>query len=155
MLLASTGRSATAVRWCRRLRVRVLGRSDVDVPRHPRAGRVLGHGVISTLLGVAALVPLGVEALSVLRGALYGFVDPGPYDHSWGGPGKAGAWAVHFLAGLLLAPAGVLVMAGIAAVQDRLTLRLLGHHVGRWATVAATVLTVSAVTLAVAWSRQI
>ncbi|UQU61905.1 hypothetical protein COUCH_22990 [Couchioplanes caeruleus] len=155
VLLASTGRSAAAVRSWRRLRVRVLGRSDVDVVRQPGTARVIGHGLVGALLGLAALVPLGVEALFVMRGVLYGFVDPGPYDHSWGGPGKGGAWAVHFLVGLLLSPAGFLMMAGIAAVQDRLTLRLLGHRIPRWVTAAATVLTLGAAAFVVAWSRQI
>ncbi|WP_199509921.1 hypothetical protein [Nucisporomicrobium flavum] len=155
VLLASIGRSAVAVRWWCRLRVRVLGRSAVDVPRRPGTVRVIGHGLVSALLGIAALVPLGVEALFVLRGMFYGFVDPGPYDHSWGGPSKGGAWAMHFLISLLLSPTGFLMLAGLAAVQDRLTLRLLGHRVPRWVTPAATVLTLGAGAFVIAWSRQI
>lgn len=144
----------------------LCGRTDAAVARWPRrpdpgaAGRpglvpVAGHALISLLLGAAALVPFGVELAFVVRGVFYGLVDSGPYDQSWGGPSRGGAWAAHFLIGLPMAAAGVLILIGIAAVHQRLAPVLAGRRPAPWVIPVALSIPVPAVALFIAWLHQI
>ncbi|MEU5782453.1 hypothetical protein [Micromonospora lupini] len=149
------GAGAAAARW-RRLRTGLLGAPPTPAPgRRPGPVAVLGHGLLSLLLGVVALLPLGVQLLMVLRGVLYGIVDPGPYDHSWGGPTRAGAWLAHFLVGLPMAAAGLAALIGIAAVHQRLTRRLDGERTAVWLLPATLLIAAAGALLFVAWLHQI
>ncbi|MET8085151.1 hypothetical protein [Micromonospora sp. NPDC005237] len=149
------GAGAAAARW-RTLRTGLLGAPPTPATgRRPGPVAVLGHGLLSLLLGVVALVPLGVELLMVLRGVLYGIVDSGPYDHSWGGPTRAGAWLAHFLVGLPMAAAALLALIGIAAVHQRLTRRLDGERAPAWLIPVTLLIAVAGALLFVAWTHQI
>lgn len=114
-----------------------------------------GNALVGLLLGILALIPLGLQALFVARGVLYGWVDPGPYDHSWGGPGRGGAWAVHFLVGLPIAAVGIAGLAGIAALHRRWTAHLAGERGGGWVLPVILLLTVAEVAFFIAWLHQI
>ncbi|MGW1452650.1 hypothetical protein ACWCO3_30995 [Micromonospora sp. NPDC002411] len=116
---------------------------------------MLGHAGLSLLVGAVALLPIGVEVLMVLRGVLYGVVDPGPYDNSWGGPSRGGAWLAHFLVGLPLAAAGLAALIGIAAVHQRLTGRLDGERSPLWLLPTVLLMAVAGALLFVAWTHQI
>lgn len=152
--VAALGRPGAAPSWWRRLRTRLLGAAPAPAGR-PRTTAVLGHAVSSILLGVVALVPLGVQVLLVLRGALYGLVDRGPYDHSWGGPSRAGAWLAHFLVGVPISLAGLAALVGIATVHQRLTASLDGAPRARWLTPVVVVICLAGALFVVAWSRQL
>jgi hypothetical protein len=156
LVAAPVGRSdAAAARW-RALRTGLLGAPPVAGPgRRPGPVAVAGHGLLSLLLGVTALVPLGVELLMVLRGVLYGIVDPGPYTHSWGGPTRAGAWLAHFLVGLPMAAAGLVALVGIAAVHQRLTRGLDGARPAPWLIPVTLLIALAGALLFVAWTHQI
>ncbi|HEX5594664.1 MAG TPA: hypothetical protein VFX61_01375 [Micromonosporaceae bacterium] len=152
---ALLGRAGTAAGWWSRMRERVLG-----VPSLPPIGRVtaaalLGHALLSMLLGVAALVPLGIELLMVLRGLLYGLVDRGPYDHSWGGPSMAGAWLAHFAVGIPFTVVAALALIGIAAVHQRLTTALAGQPRAPWLVPVALMTPLPAIAFFLAWLHQI
>ncbi|MEV4538987.1 hypothetical protein AB0J82_34960 [Asanoa sp. NPDC049518] len=151
---AIAGRRGSAVAWWRGLRVRLLDGSAVPA-RQPRTTAVVAHALVSLALGLVALVPLGVQVLFVLRGLLYGLVDRGPYDHSWGGPSRGGAWVAHIAAGIPEVLAALAVLVGIAALHQRLTASLDGVRRPRWLlpTVAMTVLATAL--LFVAWTRQL
>ncbi|MEV0152673.1 hypothetical protein AB0H57_02880 [Micromonospora sp. NPDC050686] len=152
---ALTGRSrSAAARWWRLRGVLPVAERVPEGPA-PGAVAVAAHAVASLLLGTAALVPLGVVLLMVLRGALYGVVDPGPYDTSWGGPTRAGAWLAHFLVGIPFTVAALAALAGVAAVHQRLTLALHGARRAGWLVPATVLISLVAVLLVVAWSRQI
>ncbi|WP_052359485.1 hypothetical protein [Actinoplanes friuliensis] len=146
------GRGAAG--WWRALRTRLLQAAPVAEGR-PGTGAVAVHAVQSLLLGVAALIPLGMQVLMVLRGALYGFVDPGPYDTSWGGPTRGGAWAAHFLISVPLSLAGLALLVGIAAMHQRLTASLDGERRARWLTPVTAGLCVAGGLFLVGWVRQI
>ncbi|MET7668433.1 hypothetical protein [Micromonospora luteifusca] len=149
------GAGAAAARW-RALRTGLLGAAPTTTPsRRPGPLAVLGHALLSLLLGAVALLPLGVELLMVLRGVLYGVVDSGPYDHSWGGPTRAGAWLAHFLVGLPLSAAGLAALIGIAAVHQRLTRRLDGERGPLWLIPTALLMALAGALLFVAWTHQI
>ncbi|MFE0762163.1 hypothetical protein [Streptomyces smyrnaeus] len=96
------------------------------------AGRVLVHAVLTVLLGVLALIPVAVLTLLIARGPFYGFVDSGPYDDSWGGPSKAGAWLAHFGVSLPLAAVAIGLLYGLAALHRRMTAPLRGERRPVW-----------------------
>ncbi|MET8279726.1 hypothetical protein [Micromonospora sp. NPDC005174] len=149
------GRDAAVERW-RALRTGLLAAPPAGAPgRRPGTLAVLGHALLSLLLGLVALLPLGVEVLMVLRGVLYGLVDPGPYDHSWGGPSRGGAWLAHFLVGLPLAAGGLAALIGIAAVHQRLTRRLDGERSPAWLLPTTLLIAAAGAVLFVAWTHQI
>ncbi|WP_433264838.1 hypothetical protein ACQPWR_30925 [Micromonospora vinacea] len=149
------GAGAAVARW-RALRGWLLGTPPTAAPgRRPGTVAVLGHALLTLLVGAVALLPLGVELLMVLRGVLYGVVDPGPYDNSWGGPTRAGAWLAHFLVGLPMAAAGLAALIGIAAVHQRLTRRLDGERGPLWLLPTVLLMAVAGALLFVAWTRQI
>jgi hypothetical protein len=149
------GRAGTAAGWWLKLRERILGASPQRPIRRVRGGAVLGHALLSALLGVAALVPLGVELLMLLRGLLYGLVDRGPYDHSWGGPSLAGAWLAHFAVGVPFTVVAALALVGLAAVHQRLTAALAGQRRAPWLVPVALLAPLPAVVFFIAWLHQI
>ncbi|WP_320067838.1 hypothetical protein [Micromonospora sp. RTGN7] len=151
--LLGQGRSVAG--WWNILRTRLLSAPGVDPTRRPGAVAVVNHALLSLLLGAAALVPLGAVLLIVARGALYGFVEPGPFDNSWGGPTLAGAWLAHFLIGIPFALAGLAALAGIAAVHQRLTLALHGARRAPWLVLATVVVALFGALIIFAWSQQL
>jgi hypothetical protein len=154
LFAAVIGRQQWTVASWRRLRTRLLDLPAVPGGR-PRTLAVAGHAMGSLLLGVMAVVPLGVEVLWLLRAVLYGFVDSGPYDHSWGGPTRGGAWVAHFLIGTPEALAGLAALAGIAALHQRLTAALDGVRTPRWLMPTVVAAGLATALLFVAWTRQL
>lgn len=155
MLAALSGRAGAAGSWWRWLRTRVLGAPASQATRPRGSVAVIGHALLSVLLGAAAVVPLGVEVLFILRGVLYGLVDRGPYNNSWGGPSRAGAWLAHFLIGTPMAVAGLLALIGIAAVHQRLTLALDGKRGAAWLVPATLLISLAGAAFLIAWLHQL
>src|SRR5690348_15933314 len=85
--LAVAGRPATAARLSSGWQSRIGRPAELPGRFLPAAG----NAVMGLLLGLLALIPLGVEVAFVARGIFYGWVDHGPYDTSWGGPTRGGA----------------------------------------------------------------
>lgn len=144
LVAALVGRAHSAARWWR-----------VEQPGRAGVLGTVGHAVLGLLLGAAALVPFGLILAFIFRGVFYGLVDHGPYDNSWGGPSRAGAWLVHFLIALPIAGVAVLLLAGIAALHRRLSPLLMGRRPAGWVLVTAVVVPVPAVVFFIAWLHQI
>jgi hypothetical protein len=155
VIVALSGAARAAAPWWRWLRTRVLGAPSPQATRRPGFFALVGHALLSVLLGTAALMPLGIEVLFVLRGVFYGLVDRGPYNNSWGGPTLAGAWSAHFLVGVPLAAAGLLALIGIAAVHQRLTLALDGGRRAPWLVPVTLVISLAGALFFVAWLHQL
>jgi hypothetical protein len=155
LVATACGRRRTAAGAWHRLRTGVLGLAPAPATEPPSAVAALGHALLSVLLGATALIPLGVILAFVFRGVGYGLVDHGPYDHSWGGPTRAGAWLVHFLVGAPAAAAAVLALAGVAAVHQRLTLAMSGRRRAPWLIPLAVLIPLPAAAFFVAWLHQI
>ena len=123
--------------------------------RRPAEPLPAGRAAAGLVLGALAIVPLGVLVLFVARGVLYGIVVDGPYDTSWGGPTRAGAWAAHFLVGVPLAVLALFALSGLAGLHRRWGRLIDGEHGNRWV-VPVTGLIVAATGLLVwAWTRQL
>jgi hypothetical protein len=121
----------------------------------PGPVRLLAHALPAALLGLLALIPVGVEILFVLRGVLYGLVDHGPYDHSWGGPTAGGAWLAHFGIGLPCAVAGVMVLWLLNRLHARLAGGMWGRKVGFGPVLLTALACVGGVALMIAWIHQL
>lgn len=155
LAFALSGRASAAAGWWRWLRTRLLGEPSAQVTHRPGAGALAGHALLSLLLGIAALVPLGIEALYLVRGVLYGLFDHGPYTDSWGGPTMAGAWLAHFLVGAPFAVAGLLCLRGLAAVHQRLSRALDTGRRAPWLTPVTLIICLAATLLLFAWLQQL
>lgn len=118
-------------------------------------GRALAHAGLSVVLWFPALVLLGASILAVVRGLLYGLVDPGPYTEAWGGPTRAGAWTAHALVGLLTLAVAGLGFYGLVALHTRMTRRLLGTGGSGWTIPAALFIGAVTLLLIISWIRQI
>ena len=101
------------------------------------------------------LLVMGMAVLSVVRGAFYGFVDDGPYDDSWGGPTRAGAWLAHFGVGLVSLFVAAVALIGLGALRTRLERPAYGEKAPRWAAAVAIFLLIFSVYLLGAWIAQI
>ncbi|MFD7137709.1 hypothetical protein [Streptomyces sp. NPDC059894] len=124
--------------------------------RHSLSVRRLVHAVMGIFLGALSLVAVGVELLFIARGVLYGLVDQGPYDTSWGGPTRAGAWVAHFAVGLPIAVAAMALLWSIAGINDRLGARLVrGERIGVWVLPTALLACAGGAVFVVAWLHQI
>ncbi|MEU2503616.1 hypothetical protein ABZ621_02785 [Streptomyces sp. NPDC007863] len=149
--LVVAGRADRAREWWAR-----VGEEDpAAAARRPGAGRLLVHALVCVPLGLIALVPVGVELLFVLRGVLYPLVESGPYDHSWGGPTLAGAWAAHFLVSLPFAAAGLGALGLLHRLYHRLAGGLWGRRVGLWPVLALLVTALACTVLVIAWTHQL
>jgi hypothetical protein len=132
----------------------------VTVPRRPagaRPGRwaASGHAAVGLALGVVAVIPLAAVALFVARGVLYGIVVAGPYDTSWGGPTRTGAWIAHFLVGLGLAVLSLFALSGLAGLYTRWGRLLAGERGQRWVVPVTALVVVTTGLLVWAWTRQL
>ncbi|MFC0626354.1 hypothetical protein [Kribbella deserti] len=124
--------------------------------RPDRRLRAAVYGPASLILGVLGWFLLLVLALVVVRGICYGFVEPGPYGPgTWGGPTRAGAWAVH---AAVAVPIGLLVVPLIWALgrlNTRVIQHLYGEPVARWVPPVVAVVCAAGVFLIVTWIAQI
>ncbi|MBO8184419.1 hypothetical protein [Streptomyces spirodelae] len=141
--------------------VMALGGQDAPARRALRAGagtgrgRVMVHAFLTVLLGVLALIVTGVLAIGTARGLFYGFVDSGPYDDSWGGPTKAGAWLAHFAVSLPVTAVSVGLLYGLAALHRRMTAPLRGERRPAWVLPIVLLSCVGASLFVVAFSHQL
>jgi hypothetical protein len=120
--------AAAGLQWGLARRYLAL-RSDEPAPREG-AGRVLAHAVLSLPLNLVSLA-LTVYLWSLVPANLAYPLRPGTmdsYQHSWGGPSLAGAWAVHAVGGgLVFLFANPWIVKAITSLQGRLARRLLGR----------------------------
>jgi hypothetical protein len=127
--LALLGGYQAAARLQRGLARRYLVvRIDQPAPRDS-AGRVLAHALLSLPLNLASLA-LTVYLWLLVPANLAYPLRPGTmdsYQHSWGGPTLAGAWAVHAAGGVVFLFATPWIVKAIMWLQGRLARRLLGH----------------------------
>ncbi|MBU6531721.1 NUDIX hydrolase [Streptomyces mayonensis] len=124
-------------------------------PPRPDRVRVMAHAALAVLLGALSLVLAAVILLALARGALYGLVDRGPYDASWGGPSRAGAWLAHFAAAVPAGCAALGALHGITALHHRVTAPLRGERRVRWALPTALGCALAGTLFVVAFVRQL
>lgn len=142
-----------ALRWVRRTAA-PKGHTWNSTGYRPRL-RLVAHYLMSVLLGLVAWMLFAIVAMMIARGALYGIVDPGPYDDSWGGPSHAGAWLVHFVMSLPVIALALMLVTGVARLHYIVAGSIYGHRPPRWAASMAVITCVGAAVFFIAWLRQI
>ncbi|MEC3917545.1 hypothetical protein [Nocardia sp. CDC160] len=134
--------------------VRRVFRSPFEL-RDPGVGRALVHSVLALAVGLVAWFAAFLMVIAAVRGIFYPLIAAHDYEHSWGGPTLAGAWAVHFAGGALPFPLWILLIAGLGWIQLQLTRRLLGR-VGPWWPVPISVLLfLGGTAFFIAWLHQV
>ncbi|AYF76446.1 hypothetical protein D7D52_24430 [Nocardia yunnanensis] len=123
--------------------------------REPSPWRSLVHTVLAAASGLLAWFAAFLMVMAAVRGIFYPLVAAGDYQHSWGGPTLAGAWAVHFAGGALPFPLWILLIAGFGVLEQRLAQRLLGREGSWWPIPVAVVLSAAGVVFFRAWLHQI
>ncbi|MEV6309337.1 NUDIX hydrolase [Streptomyces sp. NPDC051840] len=121
----------------------------------PGRTRMAALAGATALLGALSLVLTAVFLMAVARGPFYGLVDQGPYDHSWGGPGRTGAWVAHFAVSAPVSIAAIAALYGVAGLQHRLTAPLRGERRARWVVPSVLVCCAAGALFAVAFTRQL
>ncbi|MFD4439546.1 hypothetical protein ACFWPK_07165 [Nocardia sp. NPDC058519] len=138
-----------------RLRVpRLLLREPVGA-QNVSLARCLIQSVLSGGVGLLGWFLAMLSVLVLVRGLAYPLVAADGYENSWGGPTLAGAWAVHAVLGVLIAPVFVAMIALFGRLQLRVTRTVLGGDRSWWAIPIALVLAASGTLFFVAWVHQI
>ncbi|MFC4373474.1 hypothetical protein ACFO5K_05120 [Nocardia halotolerans] len=142
-------RVRTRLRTARRLLRVPVGAQNVSLTR------CLLHAMISAGVGLLGWFLAMLAVLVLVRGLAYPLVAADGYADSWGGPTLAGAWLVHAVLGVLIAPALLAVIAVLGRLQLRLTRSVLGRARSWWPVPCAVVLAAVGVVFFVAWVHQI
>jgi len=126
--LALLGGYRAVARWQSALTHRWLVPCTGEPAARDTAGRVIVHAVLGLPLNLASVVLTGYLWLLVPINVAYplrpGTMDT--YQHSWGGPSLAGAWALHAAGGVAALFLTPWVVQGLTWLQARLTRGLLG-----------------------------
>ncbi|MFE3545349.1 hypothetical protein ACFXK0_20500 [Nocardia sp. NPDC059177] len=113
------------------------------------------HSVLAAGVGLVSWFLVLLAIMVLIRGLAYPLLVGDGYENAWGGPTLVGAWLVHALLGLLLAPAFIGLVALLGRLQLRLTRRVLGRAEGWWPVPIAVVFTAVGVLFCIAWTRQL
>lgn len=117
--------------------------------------RTASAGLLGAIVGLVAWFVALLGALAVVRGPLYGLVDRGPYDDSWGGPSLAGAWIVHALVALPFIPVALWALIGIDALVRGVFRRLLHREGPGWPVPVAILVAIAGGLSFVSWANQL
>ena len=164
LALIAAGRPGRAAALQRAAVARLLGLPPAD-PSPGAAGRwtgpvgTVGYAVLSVPLGLLGLWLVAMLVPNTVRNLAYGLLvdDPGA---AWGGPSRAGAWAVHAAGALALVPVLLWLVRGLTGLQRRLAGALLGGGrlsvgVGVGAAVGAVAAVVAGGLFLAAWAGQV
>lgn len=138
-----------------RLRVpRLLLREPVGA-HNASPYRCLIQSVLSGAVGLLGWFLAMLTVLVLVRGLAYPLVGADGYENSWGGPTLAGAWLVHAVLGVVIAPLFVAMIALLGRLQLRVIRTVLGGDRSWWAIPVAVVLAAAGGLFFVAWVQQI
>ncbi len=116
--------------------------------------RTVAHSLLSGAVGLLTWFAMFLACVGAVRGALYPLIAGNDLEHSWGGPGLAGAWAVHAALGIGLLPLWLLLTAAFGMIQLRLARRLLGRTGHWWPVPLALALILGGAAFFTAWWHQ-
>ncbi|WP_328325856.1 hypothetical protein OHA70_36615 [Kribbella sp. NBC_00382] len=119
------------------------------------AGSVL-NALVSLVLGLLSWFLLMMLVIAVVRGPFFGFVEDGPFGpDTWGGPTKAGAWAVHAAVAVPIIILIPFVLRGLALLQAASIRRLYGSATSRLVLPATILLAIAGAAFFYSWTQQI
>jgi hypothetical protein len=154
-LVATAAGNERAWRWEHRAAVALGNATPANSAERPSRSRLAANQVMGTLLGLVTWLLLAIVALLIARGLFYGFVDAGPYDDSWGGPSKAGAWLVHFLVSIPFAALALVLASRVGRLHHIVAQSAYGQSRPWWAIPVAIVSCLGAAIFLMAWLQQV
>lgn len=155
-MVRSLGGRADAVHQTWRKLARFQGSADPIRLRRPGvAGSVLS-ALVSLVLGLLSWFLLMMLVIAVVRGPFYGFVENGPFGpETWGGPTKAGAWAVHAAIAIPIIVVIPFLLRGLALLQAASIRQLYGSATSRLVLPATILLAIGGAAFFYSWTQQI
>jgi hypothetical protein len=155
MVRSATGQADSVHRTWRRL-ARFQDSPDPIRLRRPGVGSALLSGLVSLALGLLSWFLVMMLVTSVVRGPFYGFVEDGPFGPgTWGGPTKAGAWAVHAAIAVPIIVVLPFVLRGLGLLQAAAIRRLYGSATSRLVLPATILLAAGGALLFYSWTQQL
>lgn len=113
-------------------------------------------GLLSLALGLLSLFLVMLLVIAIVRGPFYGFVEDGPFGPgTWGGPTKAGAWAVHAAVAVPIIVALPFALRGLGLLQAAAIRHLYGSATSRLVLPATILLAFAGTLLFSSWAQQI
>ena len=155
MVGAVGGRGDSVHQLWRKL-ARFQGAGEPVRLRRPRAVSSFLHGLVSVALGLLSWFLVALLVMAVVRGPFYGFVEQGPYGPgTWGGPTRAGAWAVHAAVAVPMIVLLPFVLRGVGLLQAAFIRRHYGSAVSRLVLPATILLAVGGALFFYSWTQQL
>jgi hypothetical protein len=149
------GRSDAVHQAWRRL-ARFQGSPDPIRLRRPAAVGSVVNGLVSLVLGLLSWFLVMMLVMAVVRGPFFGFVEDGPFGpETWGGPTKAGAWAVHAAIAVPIIVLLPFVLRGLALLQSASVRHLYGSATSRLVLPATILLAIAGTAFFYSWTQQI
>ncbi|GAA0931605.1 hypothetical protein GCM10009554_15620 [Kribbella koreensis] len=149
------GRSDAVHQTWREL-ARFQGSPDPIRLRRPGLFSSLLSAVVSLVLGLLSWFLVMLLVTAVVRGPFYGFVEHGPFGPgTWGGPTKAGAWAVHAAISIPIVVSIPFILRGLALLQAASIRRLYGSATSRMVLPATIVLAIAGGAFFYSWTQQL
>jgi hypothetical protein len=149
------GRSDAVHQTWRRL-ARFQGSPDPIRLRRPGAVGSVLSGLVSLVLGLLSWFLVMMLGIAVVRGPFFGFVEDGPFGpETWGGPTKAGAWAVHAAIAIPIIVLLPFVLRGLGLLQSASIRRLYGSATSRLVLPATILLAIAGTAFFYSWTQQI
>ena len=108
-----------------------------------------------TGLGLIGWFAALITLQALVNGVLYPLVDAHDYQHSWGGPTLAGAWAAHFLISLVFLPLLLWILRGLVQLGTQIDPANNRQKKRWWAMPLSALLTLGAIMLVTGWVHQL
>ncbi|MDX6262623.1 MAG: hypothetical protein QOH84_4311 [Kribbellaceae bacterium] len=149
------GRADAVHQTWRRL-ARFQGSPEPIWLRRPGVVGGLMSGLVSLVLGLLSWFLVMMLVIAVVRGPFFGFVEDGPFGpETWGGPTKAGAWAVHAAIAVPVIVLLPFVLRGVGLLQAASIRRLYGSATSRLVLPATILLAIAGASFFYSWTQQI
>jgi hypothetical protein len=149
------GRADAVHQTWRRL-ARFQGSADPIRLRRPGVVGAVLSGLVSLALGLLSWFLVMMLVIAVVRGPFFGFVEDGPFGpETWGGPTKAGAWAVHAAIAIPIIVLLPFVLRGLGLLQAAAIRRLYGSATSRLVLPATILLAAGGALLFYSWTQQL
>jgi hypothetical protein len=155
-IVRSFGGRADAVHQTWRRLARFQGSPEPVRLRRPRVVGAVLNSLVSLVLGLLSWFLVMMLVTAVVRGPFYGFVENGPFGPgTWGGPTKAGAWAVHAAIAIPIIVVIPFILRGLGLLHAASIRSLYGSATSRLVLPATILLAIGGAAFFYSWTQQL
>jgi len=146
----------TGQSWVRR-GITLLPVSAARFTRRVSRGRLAdaSAALLDVGLGLVAWFIVLISTQVAANGALYPLLDAHDYQHSWGGPTLAGAWATHAALAVPIVVAAIWLLRGLVVLSSYDQELSTGSRHHWWSRPLTLLLAAAGVALFVGWLHQL